>query len=153
MTISELSERNINDALSLYKLTTKDYLEKTPRGEWSDEEICQMLLDGTTDGDVTYMFSDKGVFLSMVTIAKAKAEIMNLHINFDLIDNYFPNRFLEFIIKQYSAISRVFVWVCSIDTKLCEVLEDYGFEYTGEQQYLNKESNVLRFRYVFKRKK
>lgn len=153
MTISELTEKNVNDALALYKHSTKDYLDLTPRGLLSDEEICKMLLKGETEDDITYLFYDKGALLSMVTISKSKAEIFNLHVNFDLIDNYFPTRLLEFIIKQYSAISRVFIWVCSVNLKLCGMLEDYGFEYTGEQQYLNKDSNILRFRYVFRRKK
>ena len=36
---------------------------------------------------------------------------------------------------------------------LSDALEDFGFEYTGEQNYLDKEKSVLDFRYVYRRKK
>lgn len=89
----------------------------------------------------------------MATIEKSKAEIRNMYVNFDLVDEFFASKFLEFVIKQFSAITRVFVWVVSLDFKACEMLEDYGFEYTGEQEYICKEKNILKYRYLFKRKK
>lgn len=153
MNINELSEKNLHDAVQMYKTSVSAYAKFLPNGESSDEEIAQTFLDYENNGDFTYLFYDRGAPVAMATIEKSKAEIRNLFVNFDLIDEFFTTKYLEFIIKQFSAITRVFIWVVSLDTKACEMLEDYGFEYTGEQEYLSKENNILKFRYLFKRKK
>lgn len=153
MNIVELSDKNLCDAIALYKFATKDYLNLTDQKDFSDEKIGNFLMQSVNDSGFTYLFYDKSVVIAMVTINKNSAEIENMFINYNLIDSYFSEKFLEFVIKQFSAISRVFVWVVSIDSKAIDMIEGYGFEYTGEQQYISKEDNVLRFRYLFRRKK
>ncbi len=153
MNINELSEKNLHEVVNFYKNATKDYFHLLPVKDCTNEELENMFLDGESEGDFTYLFTDKGSTLALVTCSKPKAEIVNMCVNFDLVDEGFTQKFLEFVIKQFSAITRVFIWVCSLDGKISEMLENYGFEYTGEQKYISKEHNLLQFRYVYKRKK
>lgn len=153
MNIFELSEKNLNDAVALYRNTTEKYLEYLSDHPLTDDEIGKMLMEYELRGDFTYVFYDRGNAIAMVSICKSSAEIANLHVNFDAVDPHFPDKFLEFVVKQFSTIVRVFTTVVSCDTKAVDLLEKYGFEYTGEQEYISKEKNVLRYRYVYKRKK
>lgn len=153
MNINELSEKNLRDAVQMYKLHTKDYFNYVHGSDFSDDDIADMLQDLDADGDFTYLFCDKGTTLAMLTVSKQRAEIINMFVNFSSCDEFFATKFLEFAIKQFSAITRVFIWVPSVHTSIQFMLEDYGFEYTGEQQYISKEHNLLKFKYVFKRKK
>lgn len=153
MNISEINERNVADALTLYKSATADYCDYFGKKLVSYDDFAEKMLKNEKDGDFCYLFYDKTTLLAMVTIAKQRAEIENLYVNFDVVDQYFGNKYLEFVIKQFSAISRVSVWVVSKDLKLIDLIESYGFEYTGEQEYLSKENYILRYKYIFKRKK
>lgn len=153
MNINELNEKNVVDALELYKASTIDYNEYFGKKLVSYEDFTAKMLENEKNGDFCYLFYDKTSLLAMATIAKQRAEIDNLYVNFDLVDEYFGEKYLEFVIKQFSAISRVSVWVVSKDVKIMELIENYGFEYTGEQEYLSKEHCILRYKYVFRRKK
>lgn len=152
MNINELTDKNLSDAVLLYRIAVKN-CPNYDACELGDEEIAKKYKDAEYNGDYTYMFYDRGQPLAVVTVCKFLAEIQNMSINHSLVDKSFYDKFLEFVIKQFSAITRVFLWVLSVDISTSNMLEDYGFEYTGEQEYVSKEHNILRFKYVYKRKK
>ena len=152
MTIFELSEKNIGDAVALYKTTTESYSDYLPNPP-TDEEIAEKLFSFERRGDFTYLFYDKGVIVAMISVCKTVGEVENIHVNFPLVESSFPAKFLEFAVKQLSNFPRIGTTVVSTDSCAVEMLEKYGFEYTGEQEYISKEHNVLRYKYVCKRKK
>ncbi len=151
MNIVELSEKNLAEAKNLFYLAKGDFYKAL------DEDIASADLNKVlkTDEDSanTYMLADKGVYQCLVTVSKPLSSIVNLWINFDLVEEQYLSKFMEFVIKQFSAITLVFFNVDSTDYKTTHLIEDYGFEYTGEQHYVDKEKNLLTFRYVYKRKK
>ncbi len=151
MNIVELSEKNISEAKSLFVLAKRSFYQAL--GEDVEAVPFEKVLKTDDDSVSTYMLADKGVYQALVTINKPASRIENLWINFDLVEEQYLSKFMEFVIKQFSAITLVFYWVDSTDDKTTHLIEDYGFEYTGEQNYVNKENNVLSFRYVYKRKK
>lgn len=151
MNIVELSEKNILEAKNLFLLSKSDFYQAL--GKNIEEVDLNTVLKVNDDTVGTYMLADKGVYQCLVTVNKPTATIENLWINFDIIDEQYLNKFMEFVIKQFSAITLVFIWVDSLDEKLTNMLENYGFEYTGEQNYLLKDKNLLAFRYMYRRKK
>ena len=149
MNIVELSEKNIVEAKGLFVLAKRSFYEALGQDvESADFESALKIEDAST-----YMLADKGVYQALVTVNKSASTIENLWINFDIVEEQYLSKFLEFVIKQFSAITLVFYWVDSTDDKVTHLIEDYGFEYTGEQNYVNKENNLLSYRYVYKRKK
>ena len=151
MNIVELSEKNLFEAVSLFRVAKGSFYEALGQDP-SDVDVRKMLLEDDPNS-FSYMLSDKGVFGGLVTVNKPQAEIKNLWLNYDLLEEGAFQKLMEFAIKQFSAITLVYFWIDSVDGKLAEVLEDYGFEYTGEQDYVDKEKNLLKFKYMFKRKK
>lgn len=149
MNIVELSEKNIVEAKGLFVLAKRSFYEALGQDmESADFESALKIEDAST-----YMLADKGVYQALVTVNKSASTIENLWINFDIVEEQYLSKFMEFVIKQFSAITLVFYWVDSTDDKVTHLIEDYGFEYTGEQNYVNKENNLLSYRYVYKRKK
>lgn len=151
MNIVELSEKNIAEAKNLFVIAKGEFFNAMDR----DAEIIdigQYLLP-QSDSFVTYMLADKGVYQSLVTLNKSTATIENLWINFGIAEDMYLSKFLEFAIKQFSAQPLVFYWVESTDEKVTRLIENYGFDYTGEQAYVDKERNISKFRYVYRRKK
>ncbi len=151
MNIVELSEKNLPEAKKLFHLAKNNFYEAL--GIDIESVNLEQVLKQDDDTVATYMLVDKGVYQSLVTINKPCSRIENLWINFDIVEEQYLSKFMEFVIKQFSAITLVFYWVDSTDYKTTHLIEDYGFEYTGEQNYIDKEKNVLTYRYVYKRKK
>lgn len=151
MNILELTERNVAEARNLFMLAKGGFYEAIGQ-DVADVDIEKVLkLDDDTV--TTYLLVDKGVYQSLVTVNKPTSTIDNFWVNFDIVDEQYLSKFMEFVIKQFSAITLVFLWVDSTDDKLAALVEDYGFEYTGEQNYIDGEKNILNFRYVYKRRK
>lgn len=151
MNIVELSDKNVLEAKNLFLLAKSNFYQAL--GKDVEEVDLNKVLKVDDDTVATYMLADKGVYQCLVTVNKPNSTIDNLWINFDVIEEQYLNKFMEFVIKQFSAITLVFLWVNSTDDKLTEMIENYGFEYTGEQNYLDKDTNVLAFRYMYRRKK
>lgn len=151
MNIVELSEKNFAEAKSLFLLSKGEFYKAL--GEDPQEVDVAKVLKTDDDASNTYMLVDKGVYQCLVTVSKPTSSIENLWINFDAVEEQYLSKFMEFVIKQFSAITLVFFSVDSTDYKTTHLIEDYGFEYTGEQHYVDKEKNLLTFRYVYKRKK
>ncbi|MBQ3495505.1 MAG: hypothetical protein IKC33_03960 [Clostridia bacterium] len=151
MNIVELSEKNFSEAVTLFRLANKDFYTAREL-EINDVDVRKILFGGS-ENSFTYLLSDKGMYQGLVTVNKPDAEIKNLWLNYSIIDQPCILKLLEFSIKQFSAITLVYIWLNSTDLDTQGVVEDYGFEYTGEQDYIDKEKNILRYKYVFKRKK
>ena len=151
MNIVELSEKNISEAITLFRLANKDFYAAREL-DVNDVDVRAMLFGGS-EFSFTYLLSDKGMYQGLVTVNKPDAEIKNLWLNYSIIDQPCILKLLEFSIKQFSAITLVYICLNSTDFDTQSVVEDYGFEYTGEQDYIDKERNLLRYKYVFKRKK
>ena len=152
MNIVEVSEKNLREAIDIYKRDRAEFYAALSKEFPSDESLETELL-GYETGAISYILSDKGKAYALFTTDKDSAEISNLCIDIDLLDAPVITKALEFAIKQFSAITLVFIWVDSLNGRISEILEDFGFEYTGEQNYLDKEKSILEFRYVFRRKK
>ena len=152
MNIVELNEKNLNDALNVYKKTKARYFEALGKDLPDDKTIEDSLYCDET-GAITFLFVEKSVVYGLVTVNKSTAEIENLCIDFAIADDSVKQRMLEFAIKQFSTITLVFVWADSTATDVSDLLESYGFEYTGEQDYIDKQRGISRNKYVFRRKK
>lgn len=151
MNIVEISEKNLQEAKNLFYYAKSNFYEAM--GMDIQAESIDKVLKLGSDSVTNYLLSDKGVFQALVTVNKPTATIDNLFVNFDIIEEQYLSKFMEFVIKQFSAITLVFYWVDSLDEKMTALIENYGFEYTGEQSYIDKEKNILAFRYMYKRKK
>ncbi len=151
MNIVELSEKNIQEATNLFVLAKQDFYQAI--GKDINSVNVEEVLKVSDETVTTYLLADKGVYQSLVTVNKPTSTIDNLWINFDIIEEQYLSKFMEFVIKQFSAITLVFLWVDTTDEKLTHMVEDYGFEYTGEQNYIDGEKNILNLRYVYKRRK
>ena len=152
MNIVELNEKNLTEALKVFKRVQTPFFEQLSTDVPEDSAIKNRFYG--TDGDgITYLFTEKGSCNGLVTIDKSVAEIKNLSLDFDVLGEADLNKILEFTLKQFSAITLVFVWVNSLDSSVLDLIENYGFEYTGEQDYLNKDKFISNYRYVFRRKK
>ena len=152
MNVVEVSEKNLKDAIEIYKRLTAPLYEAVPMPVPDDNELESILM-GYESGAISYMLADKGKAYALFTVNKDNAEIENFCVDDSACGDSAINKTLEFAIKQFSAITLVFTWVDSLNTKLSEILENYGFEYTGEQDYLNKDKFISRFHYVYRRKK
>lgn len=152
MNIVELNEKNLGEAISLYKRTKAELYNALCREMPSDAEIEENL-SGRNSGAITFLFVEKSVTYGLVTVNKASQEIENLCIDFALCNADVKQRILEFSIKQFSTITLVFVWVDSTEGLVSELISDYGFEYTGVQDYIDKQKSISRYKYFFKRKK
>ena len=152
MNIVELNEKNLPEALRVYKKFQAEVCEQTGAALPEDGEIEESFYGSNGEG-ITYTFLEKGNCFGLVTIDKAVAEIKNLTVDFSLLSKSDLMRVTEFTLKQFSAITLVFVWVSSLQTELMDFLEEYGFEYTGQQDYLDKAKYIQNYRYVYKRKK
>lgn len=152
MNVVEVCEKNLREALDIYKRERADFFTALNLSMPDDEKLETEFL-GYETGAISYILSDKGKAYALFTTDKDNAEISNLCFDLNSLEKNTITRALEFAIKQFSAITLVFIWVDSLNQKLSDVLEDFGFEYTGEQNYLDKEKGILNFRYVFRRKK
>ena len=152
MNVVEVSEKNLKDAIDIFKRLTAPLYEAVPMPVPDDNELESILM-GYESGAISYMLADKGKAYALFTVNKDNAEIENFCVDDSACSDAAINKTLEFAIKQFSAITLVFTWVDSLNTKLSEILENYGFEYTGEQDYLNKDKFISRFHYVYRRKK
>lgn len=152
MNIVELSDKYLGEAIKIYKKTKADFYQAIGKEMPSDEEITRMLY-GEETGSISFVFVEKAVTYGLVTVNKATAEIENLCIDFSIGTGAIRQRILEFSIKQFSTITLVFIWTDTTEVALANLLEEYGFEYTGEQDYINKTSSISKYKYVFRRKK
>lgn len=152
MNIVELNEKNLSDALDIYKRTKAEYFVAVGKAIPDDKTIEDSLYCDET-GALTFLFVEKGAVYGLVTVNKSTAEIENFCVDFSIADESVKQRMLEFSIKQFSTITLVFIWVDSISSALSDMLESYGFEYTGEQDYIDKQRGISRYKYVFRRKK
>jgi len=152
MNIVELSEKNMNEAVKVYKRVQLPLYEQLVKQLPEDNVIKKDFYGSEGDG-ITYLFTEKGNCNGLVTIDKPTAEIKNLSLDFDNLSQSDLNKILEFTLKQFSAISLVFLWVNSLDNSVMDLIEQYGFEYTGQQDYLNKDKFISNYKYVFRRKK
>ncbi len=152
MNIVELNEKNLNEALRIFKSTKTEYYKAVDEQMPADEVIAEGFRGVSGEG-ITYLFTEKGVANGLVTIDKPIAEIKNFSIDFTALSKADLTKILEFTVKQFSAITLVFIWVTSIDGAVMELIEDFGFEYTGEQDYIDKAKFLSAYKYVFRRKK
>ena len=152
MNVVEVCERNLKEAIDLYKRTKSEYFSAIGASMKEDAELEEELL-GYETGSIQYVLADKGKAYALFTVDKDNAELTNLCVDHRVVDRSNIDKCLEFAVKQFSSITFVFTWADSLDQTLSDSLEDFGFEYTGEQDYLDKEKMVLRFRYVYRRKK
>ena len=152
MNVVEVSEKNLHEALEFYKRDRADFYSALGKALPDDDKLEIDLL-GYETGAISYILSDKGKAYALFTTDKDSAEISNLCVDLSVLDRSIVTKTLEFAIKQFSSITLVYVWVDSLNGSISEILEDFGFEYTGEQNYLDKEKSILNFRYVFRRKK
>mgnify|MGYP002521797304 CR=1 FL=1 len=152
MNIVELSDKYIGEVLRIYKTEKSEYFRAIGKEMPTDEEILHSL-NGKDTGSISFAFVEKSVTYGMVTVNKSTAEIENLCIDYAIADKAARQRMLEFSIKQFSTITLVFIWTDTTEVTLSNLLEDYGFEYTGEQDYVNKERSISKYKYVFRRKK
>ena len=152
MNIVELNEKNLTEALKTFKKFRNSFYSETGRDMPDDEQIKDDLF-GTYGDEITYVFTEKGNCFGLVTIDKPNAEIRNLTLDLNALEKDNLQKVLDFSLKQFSAISLVFVWVSSLDGDVIDVLETYGFEYTGEQDYIDKEKHISSYRYVYRRKR
>lgn len=152
MNIIELNERNYPEALRAYKKARVCYCE-TLGIDMPDDETIRKSFYGTTGEGITYLFTEKGTANGLVTIDKASQEIKNLSLDFAALSKPDLNKILEFTLKQFSAIALVFVWVSSLSGDVISLIEEYGFEYTGEQGYVDKDKFISDYKYVYRRKR
>ena len=152
MNVVEVCERNLKEAVDLYKRTKAEYFS-TIGAKMKEDSALEDELLGYETGSISYVLADKGKAYALFTVDKENAELANLCVDHQIVDRAAMERCLEFAVKQFSSITFVFTWADSLDASLSNSLEDFGFEYTGEQNYLDKEKTVLRFRYVYRRKK
>ena len=152
MNIVEVSEKNVREAVELFKRSKEKLYDAISATIKADEELEKDIL-GYETGAISYVLSDKGKAYALFTVDKDNAELLNFCVDYTVVDAASIERCLEFAVKQFSSITFVFTWVDSFDSALSDCLEAFGFEYTGEQDYLDKEKFVLRFRYVYRRKK
>ena len=152
MNVVEVTEKNLREAIELYKRSKAEFFSAIDTPMKDDEALGEELM-GYETGALSYVLADKGKAYALFTSDKDAAELSNLCIDYNAVDEAARERFLEFAIKQFSSITFVFTWADSLDDKLVDVLEGYGFEYTGEQYYLDKNKSVLRYHYVYRRKK
>ena len=152
MNVVEVCERNLKEAVDLYKRTKAEYFS-TIGAKMKEDSALEDELLGYETGSISYVLADKGKAYALFTVDKENAELANLCVDHQIVDRAAMERCLEFAVKQFSSITFVFTWADSLDASLSNSLEDFGFEYTGEQNYLDKEKTILRFRYVYRRKK
>ena len=152
MNIVELNEKNLTEALKVFKRIRAPYYEQTFKDCPDDDAIKDSFYGAGGDG-ITYVFTEKGSCNGLVTIDKSVAQIKNLSFDFSALADADLTKILEFTLKQFSAITLVFIWVSSLETEVIDLLENYGFEYTGEQDYIDKERFISNYKYVFRRKK
>ena len=152
MNVVEVCERNLKEAVDLYKRTKAEYFS-TIGAKMKEDSALEDELLGYETGSISYVLADKGKAYALFTVDKENAELANLCVDHQIVDRAAIERCLEFAVKQFSSITFVFTWADSLDASLSNSLEDFGFEYTGEQNYLDKEKTILRFRYVYRRKK
>ena len=152
MNIVELNEKNLNEALKVFKRIKTPYFNDIGAEIPSDEAVIGSFRGASGDG-ITYVFTEKGNCFGLVTVDKSVAEIKNLTMDLNSLSSSDRTRIIEFTLKQFSSITLVFIWVSSLDTAISSLLEDYGFEYTGEQDYINKDRFISNYKYVFRRKK
>lgn len=152
MNIVEVSEKNVKEAIELFK-RSKSALYEAISAPMKEDSLIEEDLLGYETGAISYVLSDKGRAYVLFTIDKDNAELSNFCVDKKAVDAAAMERCLEFAAKQFSSLTFVFTWVDSLDVTLSDFLEAFGFEYTGEQNYLDKEKLVLRFRYVYRRKK
>ena len=81
MNIVELNEKNLNDALNVYKKTKARYFEALGKDLPDDKTIEDSLYCDET-GAITFLFVEKSVVYGLVTVNKSTAEIENLCIDF-----------------------------------------------------------------------
>ncbi len=151
MNVVELSEKNLPEAIRIYKKSKEPFFQALGKDLPSDEMVENEFY--RYDTAITYLFMDKGTAHALITVNKDTARIENLCVDFIALDEQGLNKVLEFAIKQFSAITFVYVWVDSVDFATSEYVENYGFEYTGEQDYIDKEKFISKYKYVFRRKK
>ena len=152
MTIVELNEKNFNDALNFLKKEMGALCEEMESSLPEDAEIQSSFRGKSGDG-ITYLFLEKGNCNALVTVDKPSCEIQNFAIDFKVVNKTNLQKILEFTLKQFSAVTLVFIWVNSLEKELLDLIEAYGFEYTGEQDYINKERFISRYKYSFRRKR
>jgi len=152
MNVVEVTEKNVREIVEFYKRCKADYFSAINSDGSSFDALCEELM-GYESGAISYALVDKGKAYALFTCDKDSAELSNLCIDHSAIDGNTCKKLLEFAIKQFSSITFVFTWVDSLDSRLAETIEDFGFEYTGEQDYIDKERFLSRFRYVYRRKK
>ena len=152
MNIVELNEKNLPEAIRTFKRLNAPIFEQISV-EMPDDGAIESSFYGSNGEGITYVFTEKGNCNGLVTIDKADAQIKNFSLDLGVLGANELNKILEFTLKQFSAITLVFIWVNSINVPLAEVIENYGFEYTGEQDYIDKERFISDYKYVFRRKK
>ncbi len=152
MTIVELNEKNFSDALNFLKKERGALCEEMECSLPEDAEI-ELSFRGKSGEGITYLFLEKGNCNALVTVDKPNCEIQNFIIDFKAVNKTNLQKILEFTLKQFSAVTLVFIWVNSLEKELLDLIENYGFEYTGEQDYINKEKFISRYKYSFRRKR
>ncbi len=152
MTIVELNEKNFSDALNFLKRERGVLCEEIGCSLPDDSEI-ELSFRGKSGDGITYLFLEKGNCNALVTVDKPSCEIQNFAIDFKAINKTNLQKVLEFTLKQFSAVTLVFIWVNSLEKELLDLIENYGFEYTGEQDYINKERFISKYKYSFRRKR
>ncbi|MBO4572756.1 MAG: hypothetical protein J5762_03200 [Clostridia bacterium] len=152
MNIVELNEKNLGEALRIFKKTKAEYYEAVGEEIPSDSVIGEGFRGVSGEG-ITYLFTEKGVCNALVTIDKPIAEIRNFSIDFSALGEADLTKILEFTVKQFSAITLVFIWITSLDNAVMDLIEGFGFEYTGEQDYIDKDKFLSAYKYVYRRKK
>ncbi|MBO7369172.1 MAG: hypothetical protein J6U25_02680, partial [Clostridia bacterium] len=138
MNVVEVCEKNLHEALDIYKRERAEFFTALYL-TMPDDEKLETEFFGYETGAISYILSDKGRAYALFTTDTDRAEISNLCFDLGSLDKAAITKTLEFAIKQFSAITLVFIWVDSLNQRLSDVLEDFGFEYTGEQNYLDKE--------------
>lgn len=152
MTIVEMNEKNFTEGLNFFKrekgALCKDIGIQLPE----DSEISKGFYGKSGEG-ITYLFLEKGNCNALITVDKPNCTIESLIIDFNAMNSVNMQKLLEFTLKQFSAVTLVFLWVTSLEIKLLELIEQYGFEYTGEQDYIDKQRFISNYKYSFRRKK
>lgn len=152
MTIVELNEKYLGEALNFFKRERGVVCAEIGTELPEDSQIKEGFYGKSGEG-ITYLFLEKGNCNAIITVDKPSCEICNLIIDFNAMSAPNIQKLLEFTLKQFSAVTLVFFWVTSTETKLLDLIEDYGFEYTGEQDYIDKQRFISRYKYSFRRKR
>ena len=152
MTIVELNEKNFNEGLNFLKREKGALCNEIGIALAEDSELIASFRGKSGEG-LTYLFLEKGNCNAIVTVDKPSCEIQNLAVDFNAMGKANLQKLLEFTLKQFSAVTLVFIWVTSLEKELMELIEAYGFEYTGEQDYIDKDKFISRYKYSFRRKR